>query len=163
MNKLAALVLKHKAAKHGIPEGQGWMTRAEAARQLGEPERKVHDLLRDAIAAKDIIVGKFSIWDAAGMRPMPVTCYRIAGEKTSTPAPVKALSANSELEEAIIRIAESRPLRARGLKRYYHQGKTHGDVAPLAGARIETHGLKCAYFFYSVAPLAGARIETICA
>jgi hypothetical protein len=109
MNKLAALVLKHKAAKHGIPEGQGWMTRAEAARQLGEPERKVHDLLRDAIAAKDIIVGKFSIWDAAGMRPMPVTCYRIAGEKTSTPAPVKALSANSELEEAIIRIAERRP------------------------------------------------------
>jgi hypothetical protein len=109
MNKLAALVLKHKAAKHGIPEGQGWMTRTEAARQLGVPERNVHDMLRDAIAAKDVVVGKFSIWDAAGMRPTPVTCYRIAGEKASTPAPAKAPKADSELEESIIRAAERRP------------------------------------------------------
>jgi hypothetical protein len=109
MNKLAALVLKHKAAKHGIPEGQGWMTRAEAARQLGVPERNVHDMLRDAIAAKDVVVGKFSIWDAAGMRPTPVTCYRITGEKAATPAPEKASKADLELETAVIHIAERRP------------------------------------------------------
>jgi hypothetical protein len=88
MNKLAAIALKHKALKYGIPANQGWLTRQQAARQLGCPERNVHDLLRDAIEARDIETKKFSDWDAATMRPVQVTCYRII--EPSAPKPAKA-------------------------------------------------------------------------
>lgn len=86
MNKLAAIALKHKALKYGIPANQGWLTRQQAARQLGCPERNVHDLLRDAIEARDIETKKFSDWDAATMRPVQVTCYRIIEPGTPKPA-----------------------------------------------------------------------------
>jgi hypothetical protein len=111
MNKLAALVLKHKAAKHGIPEGQGWMTRQQAARQLGTTERNVHDLLRDAIAAKDIECRKFSDWDAATMRPIQVTCYRIieSSTKPAKPPAKPATSTPDDLTAAIQRIASKHP------------------------------------------------------
>jgi len=88
MNKLAAIALKHKALKYGIPPNQGWITRQQAARQLGQPERNVHDLLRDAIEARDIETKKFSDWDAATMRPVQVTCYRII--EPGTPKPAKS-------------------------------------------------------------------------
>ena len=88
MNKLAAIALKHKALKYGIPANQGWLTRQQAARQLGCPERNVHDLLRDAIEARDIETKKFSDWDAATMRPVQVTCYRII--EPGTPKPAKS-------------------------------------------------------------------------
>jgi len=88
MNKLAAIALKHKALKYGIPANQGWLTRQQAARQLGCPERNVHDLLRDAIEARDIETKKFSDWDAATMRPVQVTCYRFI--EPGTPKPAKS-------------------------------------------------------------------------
>jgi hypothetical protein len=94
MNKLAAIALKHKALKYGIPPNQGWLTRQQAARQLGCPERNVHDLLRDAIEARDIETKKFSDWDAATMRPVQVTCYRII--EPGTPKPAKSSAKLSE-------------------------------------------------------------------
>jgi hypothetical protein len=94
MNKLAAIALKHKALKYGIPANQGWLTRQQAARQLGCPERNVHDLLRDAIEARDIETKKFSDWDAATMRPVQVTCYRII--EPGTPKPAKSSAKLSE-------------------------------------------------------------------
>jgi hypothetical protein len=94
MNKLAAIALKHKALKYGIPPNQGWITRQQAARQLGQPERNVHDLLRDAIEARDIETKKFSDWDAATMRPVQVTCYRII--EPGTPKPAKSSPASAE-------------------------------------------------------------------
>jgi hypothetical protein len=94
MNKLAAIALKHKALKYGIPANQGWLTRQQAARQLGCPERNVHDLLRDAIEARDIETKKFSDWDAATMRPVQVTCYRII--EPGTPKPAKSSAAAAE-------------------------------------------------------------------
>jgi hypothetical protein len=114
MNKLAAIALKHKALKYGIPPNQGWITRQQAARQLGQPERNVHDLLRDAIEARDIETKKFSDWDAATMRPVQVTCYRII--EPGTPKPAKS-SPKDELTEAILRTAARHPGKTPGLLR----------------------------------------------
>jgi hypothetical protein len=112
MNKLAAIALKHKALKYGIPANQGWLTRQQAARQLGCPERNVHDLLRDAIEARDIETKKFSDWDAATMRPVQVTCYRIIEPTAPKPAKASATAAKSapdELTAAIHRVIARHP------------------------------------------------------
>lgn len=113
MNKLAALVLKHKAAKYGIPADQGWITRQQAARQLGCPERNVQEMLRDAIAAKDIEIRKFMEWDAATMRPLQVTCYRITADTPAKPAKPTAPPATpadtDEVTAAILRAHHRHP------------------------------------------------------
>ena len=126
MNKLAAIALKHKALKYGIPANQGWLTRQQAARQLGCPERNVHDLLRDAIEARDIETKKFSDWDAATMRPVQVTCYRILADlpekkspaKKSTP-PAATGPINAELRTAVLAAHKRHPhLPGRRLREY---------------------------------------------
>ncbi len=126
MNKLLALVAKHKAAKYGIPPNQGWMTRQQAARMLGQTERNVHDLLRDAIEAKDIEFKKFSDWDAATMRPVQVSCYRILADipdkkspakKSTPPAGVGPISA--ELRTAVLAAHKRHPhIPGRRLREY---------------------------------------------
>jgi hypothetical protein len=77
MKTFAAVINKHKASKHQIPPGQGWKTRQQVARELGVNPRDLRDHLADAITAKDIEEKKFSEWDAATMKAIPVTCYRL--------------------------------------------------------------------------------------
>jgi hypothetical protein len=91
MKSFAAIVTKHKAAKHRIPPGQGWKTRTQVARELGVNPRDLREDLADAIAAKDIEEKKFSEWDAASMKAIPVTCYRIVekADPKATQKPTK--------------------------------------------------------------------------
>ncbi len=88
MKSFAAIVTKHKAAKHQIPASQGWKTRQQVARELGVNPRDLREHLADAIAAKDIEEKKFTEWDAATMKAVPVICYRIVdrGERINTTA-----------------------------------------------------------------------------
>jgi hypothetical protein len=97
MNKIAAIALKHRALKHqdGVPRHEGWMTRAEAAQQLGCAESRVAETLRAAIEAGDVETERFPEWDAIRMQPRKVQCYRVvegkkkardAGEKSPKPA-----------------------------------------------------------------------------
>jgi predicted ArsR family transcriptional regulator len=88
MKTFAAVINKHKASKHQIPPGQGWKTRQQVARELGVNPRDLRDHLADAITAKDIEEKKFSEWDAATMKAIPVTCYRIV--EPGTPKPAKS-------------------------------------------------------------------------
>lgn len=89
MKTFAAIVTKHKAAKHRIPAGQGWKTRQQVARELGVNARDLRGHLADALAAKDIEEKKFTEWDAAAMKAVPVTCYRIV-EKPEGKSPAKS-------------------------------------------------------------------------
>ena len=88
MKTFAAVINKHKASKHQIPPGQGWKTRQQVARELGVNPRDLRDHLADAITAKDIEEKKFSEWDAATMKAIPVTCYRLV-EKAEPKPPQK--------------------------------------------------------------------------
>ena len=88
MKTFAAVINKHKASKHQIPPGQGWKTRQQVARELGVNPRDLRDHLADAITAKDIEEKKFSEWDAATMKAIPVTCYRLV-EKADPKPPQK--------------------------------------------------------------------------
>ena len=85
MKTFAAVINKHKASKHQIPPGQGWKTRQQVARELGVNPRDLRDHLADAITAKDIEEKKFSEWDAATMKAIPVTCYRLVEKADSKP------------------------------------------------------------------------------
>lgn len=87
MKSFAAIVTKHKAAKHRIPSGQGWKTRQQVARELGVNARDLRGHLSDSIAAKDIEEKKFTEWDAASMKAVPVTCYRIVEKPEGKSAP----------------------------------------------------------------------------
>lgn len=114
MNKLEAIIHKHKAARHGIPPGQGWLTRAQVARQLGVKERNVPDLLRDALEAKDLEMQKFSDWDALAMRPVTVVCYRVveagaAPKGTSRKENSKGAKVPARVREAILRAHARHP------------------------------------------------------
>jgi hypothetical protein len=90
MKTFAAVINKHKASKHQIPPGQGWKTRQQVARELGVNPRDLRDHLADAITAKDIEEKKFSEWDAATMKAIPVTCYRLV-EKAEPKATQKTI------------------------------------------------------------------------
>ena len=106
MKTFAAVINKHKASKHQIPPGQGWKTRQQVARELGVNPRDLRDHLADAITAKDIEEKKFSEWDAATMKAIPVTCYRLVEKAepkptqkptknpVKTPAPVEGIPPN---------------------------------------------------------------------
>ena len=85
MKTFAAVINKHKASKHQIPPGQGWKTRQQVARELGVNPRDLRDHLADAITAKDIEEKKFSEWDAATMKAIPVTCYRLVEKAEAKP------------------------------------------------------------------------------
>ena len=85
MKTFAAVINKHKASKHQIPPGQGWKTRQQVARELGVNPRDLRDHLADAITAKDIEEKKFSEWDAATMKAIPVTCYRLVEKADPKP------------------------------------------------------------------------------
>lgn len=110
MKSFAAIVTKHKAAKHQIPAGQGWKTRQQVARELGVNARDLREHLADAIAAKDIEEKKFTEWDAAAMKAVPVICYRI----------VDRINTTADDLEASIRAAHSRHphLSPGGLREY---------------------------------------------
>jgi len=93
MKTFAAVINKHKASKHQIPPGQGWKTRQQVARELGVNPRDLRDHLADAITAKDIEEKKFSEWDAATMKAIPVTCYRLV--EKADPKPTQKPTKNS--------------------------------------------------------------------
>lgn len=122
MKSFAAIVTKHKAAKHQIPPGQGWKTRQQVARELGVNPRDLREHLADAIAAKDIEEKKFTEWDAAAMKAVPVTCYRIVEKpdptKKST-ACTKPTPALEVLSAAVQSIAARHPhLTPSGIREY---------------------------------------------
>ena len=101
MKTFAAIVTKHKAAKHRIPAGQGWKTRQQVARELGVNARDLRGHLADALAAKDIEEKKFSEWDAAAMKAVPVTCYRIVEKPEPKSSATKPGKPNDNLTTAI--------------------------------------------------------------
>lgn len=121
MKTFAAIVTKHKAAKHRIPPGQGWKTRQQVARELGVNPRDLREHLADALAAKDIEEKKFTEWDAAAMKAIPVTCYRIV-EKPEPPAPSTKTATPGIPSDLLPRV---RALIAR------HPGKKPSQIADL--------------------------------
>ena len=121
MKSFAAIVTKHKAAKHQIPPGQGWKTRQQVARELGVNPRDLREQLADAIAAKDIEEKKFTEWDAAAMKAVPVTCYRILEKQSPTPS--KPTPALQVLAAAVQSIAARHPhLTPSGIREYLPKG-----------------------------------------
>ena len=100
MKTFAAVITKHKAAKHRIPAGQGWKTRQQVAREIGVNPRDLREHLADAIAAKDIEEKKFSEWDAASMKAIPVTCYRLV--EKADPKPTQKPTKNSSKTPAAV-------------------------------------------------------------
>ena len=100
MKTFAAVITKHKAAKHRIPAGQGWKTRQQVAREIGVNPRDLREHLADAIAAKDIEEKKFTEWDAASMKAIPVTCYRLV--EKAEPKPTQKPAKNSSKTSAAI-------------------------------------------------------------
>ena len=140
MKTFAAIVTKHKAAKHRIPAGQGWKTRQQVARELGVNARDLRGHLADALAAKDIEEKKFSEWDAAAMKAVPVTCYRIV-EKPEGKSPAKSAKpgkSTDELTAAILACHQRHPHLPPGRLREYlpkrHRASCTADqVAAILG------------------------------
>ena len=109
MKTFAAIVTKHKAAKHRIPAGQGWKTRQQVARELGVNARDLRGHLADALAAKDIEEKKFTEWDAAAMKAVPVTCYRIVEKPEPKSSATKPGKPADELTAAILACHQRHP------------------------------------------------------
>lgn len=144
MSRFAALITKHKAAKHQIPPNQGWRTRAQVAREIGVNIRDVREHLSDAIAAKEIEEKKFTEWDAAAMKALPVTCYRIV-EKPEPKSPCNAKiiitkpgKPSKELTAAIQAAAERHPhLSASRLREYIPKRLRHACTTEQVAAILE--------------------------
>jgi hypothetical protein len=139
MKTFAAIVTKHKAAKHRIPAGQGWKTRQQVARELGVNARDLRGHLADALAAKDIEEKKFSEWDAAAMKAVPVTCYRIV-EKPEGKSPAKSAKpgkSTDELTTAILAAHDRHPhLNASRLREYLPKRHRHACTADQVAATL---------------------------
>ena len=78
--------------------------------------------------------------------------------KTSHPSRVRGLKHPGEIGQA--EVLKSHPSRVRGLKLCFGASPSSADVAPLAGAWIETKVKALPGSHSEVAPLAGAWIET---
>ena len=137
MKTFAAIVTKHKAAKHRIPAGQGWKTRQQVARELGVNARDLRGHLADALAAKDIEEKKFSEWDAAAMKAVPVTCYRIV-EAPAPKSPAKSSKPGKPGDDltTAIRAAHARHphLSASRLREYIPKRHRHACTADQVAA-----------------------------
>ncbi len=128
MKTFAAVITKHKAAKHRIPAGQGWKTRHQVAREIGVNPRDLREHLADAIAAKDIEEKKFSEWDAASMKAIPVTCYRLVEKadtkptknSVKTPTAVEGIPAHllEKVTQMCLRYRDRRPSQIADLCRW---------------------------------------------
>ena len=94
---------------------------------------------------------------ARGLKPSGLLClHQLARSRPSRARGLKPVST-----ALIFKVAVSRPSRARGLKQLMLlTGQLMWQVAPLAGAWIETCSPSSVYHEFVVAPLAGAWIET---
>lgn len=81
MASLRKIVEKKKSEKYSWPEG--WMTREQAANDLGVPPRDVDDALKEAIKDGDVLKQFFPLWDSKQGRIVREPGYRIA-EKAET-------------------------------------------------------------------------------
>lgn len=89
MATLRKIVEKKKSEKYAWPEG--WMTREQAANDLGVPPRDVDDALREAIRDGDVLKQFFQLWDSKQGRVVREPGYRVA-EKTEAATVVKKSS-----------------------------------------------------------------------
>lgn len=135
MKTFAAIVTKHKAAKHRIPAGQGWKTRQQVARELGVNARDLRGHLADALAAKDIEEKKFTEWDAAAMKAVPVTCYRIVEKPEPKSSATKPGKPGDDLTTAILAAHARHPhLSASRLREYISKRHRHACTADQVAA-----------------------------
>jgi hypothetical protein len=82
-SQLRKIVEKKKSALYAWPAG--WLSREQAANDLGCPPRDVDAELREAIRDGDVEKRFFPVWDAKQSRVVREPGYRVAD--SSTPAP----------------------------------------------------------------------------
>jgi hypothetical protein len=82
MISLRKIVEKKKCEKYSWPEG--WMTKEQAANDLGVAPRDVDDMLKEAIRDGDVERKQFTVYDARQGRTVRQPGYRVA-EKGATP------------------------------------------------------------------------------
>jgi len=86
MTSLRKIVEKKKCEKYSWPEG--WMTKEQAANDLGVAPRDVDDMLKEAIRDGDVERNHFTVYDAKAGRTMRVPGYRIADSQSPAPLTV---------------------------------------------------------------------------
>ena len=86
MSTLRKIVEKKKSEKYAWPTG--WMTREQAANDLGVAPRDVDDTLKEAIRDGDVLKQHFPLWDVSQGRVVRHPGYRVA-DKSAAPVPEK--------------------------------------------------------------------------
>jgi hypothetical protein len=76
MTSLRKIVEKKKCEKYSWPEG--WMTKEQAANDLGVAPRDVDDMLKEAIRDGDVERKQFTVYDARQGRTVRQPGYRVA-------------------------------------------------------------------------------------
>jgi hypothetical protein len=97
MTSLRKIVEKKKCEKYSWPEG--WMTKEQAANDLGVAPRDVDDMLKEAIRDGDVERNHFTVYDAKAGRTMRVPGYRIAEPKTADASPAHITVADIPAEK----------------------------------------------------------------
>ena len=109
MSTLKKIVEKKKSEKYAWPKG--WMTREQAANDLGVAPRDVDDTLKEAIQDKDVLKQHFPVWDASQGRVVRLPGYRVA-KGGDTEVVEKSISEPAEKETRKRRTKEERILNA---------------------------------------------------
>jgi len=98
---LRKIVEKKKSEKYSWPEG--WMTREQAANDLGVPPREVDDALREAIRDGDVLKQFFQLWDSKQGRVVRVPGYKVAEKGEAAPASTATNPEFARIERALQR------------------------------------------------------------
>jgi hypothetical protein len=127
MSLLKKIVEKKKAEKYAWPEG--WMTREQAANDLGVAPRDVDDTLKEAVRDGDVLKQHFPLWDSRQGRVVRQPGYCVARKDgKSVPAEANDIEYNR-----VVRGVKKNPKWTDGriAKNY------HSTVARVAAVRKE--------------------------
>lgn len=107
MSLLKKIVEKKKAEKYAWPEG--WMTREQAANDLGVAPRDVDDTLKEAIRDGDVLKQHFPLWDSRQGRVVRQPGYRVAGGEKVAENATKTAEGDKREYDRVLRALERHP------------------------------------------------------
>ena len=125
MASLRKIVEKKKSEKYAWPEG--WMTREQAANDLGVPPREVDDCLKEAIKDGDVLKQFFPLWDSKQGRVVREPGYRVADKGEAT----KPTGKQADDYDRIFRALNRNPL----FTNYQIAKNNHSTVGRVAEVR----------------------------